>query len=76
MPRENLEILDYLNKNKSLDFQGVSIVNEASSVNGKCKETKYIVARSKNFSSTSEGGIRIKTTLVEHHQKEGITFNQ
>ena len=33
------------------------------------------MARSKNF-ATTEGGIRIKTILVEHHPKEGITFNQ
>ena len=68
--------MDYLNKNNRLDFQEVTEVTEASSINGKETETKYIVARSKNFAATSEGSIRIKTTLVEHHQKEGITFNQ
>jgi hypothetical protein len=66
-----MEILSYLNKNKSLDFHNVIVIHEDSVVTYEKTLTKYLFARTK---TQSEGGIKIKTILVDHHETKGITF--
>ncbi len=66
-----MEILCYLNKNKSLDFYNVVVLQEDSVITNEKTLTKYLFAKTK---AQSEGGIKIKTILVDHHETKGITF--
>lgn len=74
--KEQLEILQYLNKNLFLDFKTNEVVAEQSNVTNEMKQTKYIYTKSKAYHATEDGTISIKTVLVDHHPCMGITFNK
>jgi hypothetical protein len=74
--KEQLEILQYLNKNLFLDFKTNEVAAEQSNVTNEIKKTKYIFTKSKASNVTEDGTISIKTILVDHHPCMGITFNK
>ena len=53
--KEQLEILQYLNKNMFLDLIANEVVTEQSSVTDEIKQTKYIATKSKMYHATEDG---------------------
>ena len=75
-PQDHLEILSYLNKNKSLDLVSIQTALEVGlySDQDKPKEAKHMFVRTKNGDSIKT--YRIKLVLIDHDSSQGISFTQ